>query len=384
MTNGAGHSDEVMSSILASDWNFRDADTSYLTHAAHRYSGKFIPQIAGQSIELLSRPGDLIVDPYCGSGTSLVEAGVRGRRAIGVDMNPLAVLIASVKITPVPPAYVAAFGGRMEQLVERLEADGLFRKPPLDRDLNDSRLQDPWFTKWFQPQVLLDLVTIHNAISDEADIRLRNIGLTAFSDILRRASNAHQGYPNVMFDRRGGIRPRPGRHFLKAVRQLLSAVGTLAATGAWSDVGVQLGDARHLPLDNDIAQAVITHPPYVGSIPYAEYGALSLRWLGHDPKVLDRMLTGGQRQSRYVLERFTTDYAAMISDAYRVTRAGGYLFVLVGNPTIKGELVDLTYMTVEHANCAGYREVAITTRSAENRRANKMGDETLLVFQKEF
>lgn len=373
---------QLAETVLARDWNFLDADTGYLTHAIHRYSGKFIPQIAGQAIELLTEPDDLVVDPYCGSGTTLVEAAARGRRALGVDMNPLAVLIATVKSTPVERELVSDLVARLTQFVDSIEADGLFRTAPSDLDREDARLTDPWFTKWFQPQVLEDLVRLHNRICDEKDDRLRSIGLVAFSDVLRRSSNAHQGYPNVMYDKRGGPRPRPGRHFLKLLREVASAVVSLPESLAWANVRAEEGDARCLRLEDEVAGAVITHPPYVGSIPYAEYGALSLKWLGHDPKLLDKKLTGGARQSRHVLSRFTADYHAMIAEAYRVLKPGGHMFALVGNPTIKGELVDLAKMTSEHAMEVGFAETVRATRAGENRRANKMGEETLLIFAK--
>jgi site-specific DNA-methyltransferase (cytosine-N4-specific) len=372
---------DIASRIQNSDWNFWNAETDYLTHSVHRYSGKFIPQIAAAAIDVLTSPGDLVVDPYCGSGTTLLEAALAGRRAIGVDLNPLAVLIASVKTHPVQSSDLSRLTSHMKQVVGDLDTEGLFRTPPSERDRSDARLSDAWFQKWFQQDVLADLVVIHNAICGFEDVRLRNIGLVAFSEILRRSSNAHQGYPNVMFDRNGGKRPRPGRNFLKALNQITAAVASLPKAD-WKSIRVLHGDARKLPLEAGSVDAVISHPPYVGSIPYAEYGALSLKWLGHDPKLIDRELTGGQRQSRTVLERFTSDYQKMILEAFRILRADGHLFLLVGNPTIKGVLVDLAEMTRAHATAAGFRQVTIATRSAENRRANKMGDETLLTFVK--
>ena len=72
------------------DWQFSDADTKYLTHAIHRYSGKFIPQVARQAIELITAPGDIILDVYVGSGTTLLEAALTGRQSIGIDLSPLA------------------------------------------------------------------------------------------------------------------------------------------------------------------------------------------------------------------------------------------------------------------------------------------------------
>ncbi len=371
-------------SVFASDWNFWDAETDSLTHAIHRYSGKFIPQIAGQAIDILTRPNDLVVDPYCGSGTTLLEAGIRGRRAIGSDLNPLAALIARVKTTPVEDKLLRQMLARMTSLVSGLDGDDLFRSSKnIAEELNDPRLQDPWFTKWFQAPVLLDLLIIRNEIDRICEKELRHLALVAFSDILRRSSNAHQGYPNVMFDRHIGPRPRPGRNFLKALKQTCDAVSQLwPQQQLLRQVSVIEGDGASLDLDEDSVDAVVTHPPYVGSIPYAEYGALSLKWLGYEPKDIDRVLTGGRRQTQTVLSRFSEDYRKMIGSAFRWLKPGGHIFLLVGNPTVHGEIVDLSEMTVRYADSVGFSRVARATRSSKNRRSNQMGDETIWVFQK--
>ena len=81
--------ESVVKAVLAESWEYSDANTQQLTHNIHRYSGKFIPQIAARAISILSEPGDLIVDPYCGSGTTLVESALLGRRSIGVDSTAL-------------------------------------------------------------------------------------------------------------------------------------------------------------------------------------------------------------------------------------------------------------------------------------------------------
>ena len=94
--------DMIATKVLGQPWDYTDANTQFLTHNIHRYSGKFIPQIAARAISLLTQPGDLVVDPYCGSGTTLLESALLGRRAVGVDLNPLAVLITRVKTTPIP------------------------------------------------------------------------------------------------------------------------------------------------------------------------------------------------------------------------------------------------------------------------------------------
>lgn len=81
----------------AHDWTFNGAATRELTHCYHDYPARMIPQIAGKLLDTFASTGSLLFDPYCGSGTSLVEGMVRGISVIGTDLNPLARLIASAK-----------------------------------------------------------------------------------------------------------------------------------------------------------------------------------------------------------------------------------------------------------------------------------------------
>ena len=87
-------------------WSFEDCttkDTKYITHGYHRYPAKFIPQLARRLIENYTDKDDLVVDPFMGSGTTLVEAKILGRPSKGVDINDVAYLIAKTKVTPIEP-----------------------------------------------------------------------------------------------------------------------------------------------------------------------------------------------------------------------------------------------------------------------------------------
>jgi len=83
-------------------WDFAEANTKTLTHCFHAYPAMMIPQIASRLIEKYGSQARRLFDPYCGTGTSLVEANVHGIEAIGTDLNPLARLIAKAKTTPIP------------------------------------------------------------------------------------------------------------------------------------------------------------------------------------------------------------------------------------------------------------------------------------------
>ena len=379
----------VEGAVLRENWEYADADTQHLTHNIHRYSGKFIPQIASRAVDLLTRRGELVVDPYSGSGTTLLECAQLHRRGLGVDLNPLAVLIAKVKTTPVPKTQLDNLVLTLKKGLSGIGEDDelpLFRNsaktkhPAVERD---SRLDHEWYRKWFQPHVLPELIRIDLAVAKISDEPLRDIARVALSDILRRSSNAHSGYPNVMFDKNAPEKDRPIRPFLKALERITEMVSRLSAVDAvWSDVRVVHGNATALPLDDATVDAVISHPPYIGSIPYAEYGALSLQWLGADSKQLDRELTGGRRQSPDVVARFEDGYGKMLRESARVLKPGRHAFLMVGNPVVRGEVVDLAEMTLTLASQAGLELVVRTERQGVNRRANKMGAEHLLFFQK--
>lgn len=79
-----------------------------LTHNFYRYPARFSPQFARAAIQAFSKPGDLVLDPYMGGGTTVVEALAIGRDVVGNDLNSLAAFIARVKVTPLKPVDVTA------------------------------------------------------------------------------------------------------------------------------------------------------------------------------------------------------------------------------------------------------------------------------------
>ena len=383
----------LIEKINSADWEFSDADTQYFTHNIHRYSGKFIPQIARQAIQLLTAPGDTILDSYMGSGTTLLEAQLSNRNAIGMDLNPLAVLISQVKNMRIQEGDLQDIKAVLIPYVSDLSDSGqppAPGRPAWDELLraqfheNAWRLHDAWDQKWYQPAVLEQLVRIYSCIEWMPSERARQIARVAFSDILRKSSNASGKYPNVMYDKNHREKPLPAKAFLENLQSILSCLDELAAALQNTDGNIQIlqGNNLDLPLPRESVDAIITHPPYVAAVPYAEYGCLSLDWLGYDRKALDAELTGGRRHSAKVVEHFSADYKRYFLESWRVLKPEKYMFIMVGNPVSHGQRIPLDQMSVEYARQAGFRHVATAVRTGQNRRGNKMGEEYLIFFQK--
>ncbi len=90
-----------LSELLSTNLDFHRDASNYASHALHAFAAKFPPQLPRVFIEGLTQRGETVMDPMMGSGTAIVEAFLCGRRAVGFDIDPLALMICRVKTHPV-------------------------------------------------------------------------------------------------------------------------------------------------------------------------------------------------------------------------------------------------------------------------------------------
>lgn len=383
--------EELILAVRSQDWEFVNEDTQYASHNIHRYSGKYIPQIAHSAIQLLSDPQEIVLDPYLGSGTTALESMLLERKCIGVDINPLAILISKVKTTVLPASQLEEFRGKLIESLSLLNGDQLsflyndhLYEGALSSPEDSERYEDAWNRKWYQDHILRQLIMIYDVIEGIPEEKLRNIAKVAFSDILRKSSNASSKYPNVMYDKNHPEKQLPLKSFIASFTDIINKLTNLSRRigDRHCDCKIMFENNTSLSLDDNSVDAIVTHPPYIAAIPYAEYGSLSLEWLGYSSKELDSKLTGGKRHSKDVAVRFENDYCQMIREAYRVLKNGRYAFLMVGNPTANGQVIDLQEMTIRLAQEQGFSNLCTAVRSGMNRRGNKMGAESLVFLQK--
>ena len=158
-------------------WSFSDQtikDTSYITHGYYTYPAKFIPQLAARLMREYSSAGDIIVDPFMGSGTTVVEALVNNRIGIGTDINDIAYLLAKVKTTPLPIAQLQAE-------FQALELELLDRTSNHYQHFSQAALalipQHERIDYWYLPQQKAKLAIILARILEIADAALRQAHL---------------------------------------------------------------------------------------------------------------------------------------------------------------------------------------------------------------
>jgi DNA methylase len=105
-----------------------------LLHRFHPYCARFPSELVEDALEKYSNPGDSIFDPFCGSGTTVVASLVKGRKVVGIDVDPLAVMISEVKCTPFAPEryaeWRARFAARLARDFGRLSQAWRPRPPP--------------------------------------------------------------------------------------------------------------------------------------------------------------------------------------------------------------------------------------------------------------
>ncbi len=344
---------------------------SYATHGIHRYPAKFIPQIPGFCIQSYSKVGDRVLDPFMGSGTTLLEAYILGRHSYGVDIHPLARMIAKVKTTPVDPARLHASA---ESLLEAIRAD----------DGDDFQLapEIPNRDHWFRPAVLADLAKIKKHVWAMRKGDQQDFFKICFSSIIRKMSNsdADSLIPEVTSFRRK--LDEQGKTSFEAIPKFENTVRSklLDAEELWRlskqvakqyrerpTVGIVGKDARDISLEDSSVDLAVTSPPYASAVHYVSVHKLEMFWLDLMPDMakLDGQVVGTSRayvseyrpwepktsipelrevmrelietekKSAYIVYKYFDDMRRNLCEVNRVLRRNGAYCVVVGENTFR-------------------------------------------------
>lgn len=267
-------------------WTFGGQDKRLGAHAMFHYPAMMVPQMQGAILDLIRSvepTGNRVLDPFVGSGTTLVEAMMRGLDFEGVDINPLAILVSSAKANLVEHDELVR---SCERIRARIQAD---------QD-TDYFVRFDNQHKWFSKSASIALSRIARAIEGERDQDVRRVFWVVLARVVRVVCNSRtstyklhaKSMPASSSESIDGL-----AHFASQSKVVLAALQSHAR--ALSDAGV-LKHGRYtgnivLSVKNILdkrasnsveADIVITSPPYGDNrttIPYGQYSYLPLKWI---------------------------------------------------------------------------------------------------------
>jgi len=268
------------------DLNFATQNTIYATHGLHAFAAKCPPPLVKYGLRYYSKPGEIVLDPMSGSGTTIVEARLMGRNALGYDIDPLARLIAQVKSRIVNDNHIEA---AYKIITRKLARDVIALQSGAITSALRQRATPPDFPNrdyWFEEDVSAALALLSYHISNTPmPERVRDFFWVTFSSLIlakNSVANArdiihsrahywqHTKPPNVLdkFASRVSIMRRQMAKFRKNCRTIPNITAE-----------ARVGDARQLKLRSETIDLVFTSPPYATALDYPRAHFLAVAWM---------------------------------------------------------------------------------------------------------
>lgn len=296
------------------DWSFPESNTRHSVHSIHPYPAKFIPEIPRELIRLYSpQDGTAVLDPFCGSGTTLVEAQKAGLESIGIDLNPVACLISKVK-TNEPPTGIKKKAAEVLRLADQLTEVDEFDIPNVDH--------------WFKEKIKRRLYQINLSIP-LVGAEYKDALSLALSSIIVRVSNQDSDTRYAAIDKHITAQMLDELYLVSAAR-----IEDHVDFTCWQQAPKAQVMERNIldvsPGDIDTPVGlVVTSPPYPNAYEYWLYHKYRMYWLGKDPKKVKEQEIGAR--AHY----FKKNHATIDDFRYQMHK----VFLLLNEVCVRGAKV---------------------------------------------
>ena len=387
-----------------STWNFIGANTKSFTHCFHNYPAIMIPQVAERLILKYGNNADLLFDPYCGTGTSLLESNLKNINAIGTDLNPLARLIARAKTTKIDlqilDLYLKDFNDYLFSIMFDIKKISVV--VPTTKNID----------YWFSNSVKEELALIKNFIQNISDNSIADFFKVAFSETVRESSwtkncefkmyrmseEQLQKFNPDVFGLMQGKLSRNKKGLKELTEKNYKAVSNIFDFNTIEKI-------EHI--DNESVDIIITSPPYGDSrttVAYGQFSRLANEWLDiENATQIDSKLMGGkiyrekctfdseilnqviqqiaeedEKRSKEVTA-FYYDYQKSIENVAKTVKKGGYACYVVGNRKVKGITLPTDEITNYLFKNQGFEHIETVIRNIPNKRMPSKNSPTNIV-----
>lgn len=369
----------VQSKLQMVDWDFREDHRRDAIHSIHPYPAKFIPPIPRELIRLFRpRDGMVILDPFCGSGTTLLEASTAGIPSVGIDLHPLAALITRVKTTPLT-LEVAELGGEVAHKARRNPAE-IPNIPRLDH--------------WFKKDVQAALAALAAQIEAIGSAPAREALDVALSRIIVRVSNQESDTRYAAISKKV-----TGEDVFDLFERSVIIVGEALAEvrdSLGAPARVICSDILDVPdelIEPESVGLVVTSPPYPNAYEYWLYHKYRMYWLGMNPIAVRQREIGARPHYFKTCPQDEHDFERQMDSVFRliarVLASDGYVCFLVGRSIIRGRRIDNVALLQRAATGHGLVIAGKVSRTIPRHRKTfnpdhgSIEDESLVVFARE-
>ena len=359
------------------DWDFSGSNKRDSLHSIHPYPAKFIPEIPEQLIKELAPREGIILDPFCGSGTTLSVAQKMGFSSVGIDLNPIACLISRVKTSALPADFQKIYKEVVLKAKNNLNI------------MNDNQI--PNIDHWFKSDIQVVVANLKKAINEfSKNDRIYDALSLALSSILVRVSNQESDTRYAAIDK-SIVKDDVYRLFEISCEKLINAINIDKDAPQVRVINKDVLKVKKTDVPEDVG-LVITSPPYPNAYEYWLYHKYRMWWLGYDPISVKENEIGARahffKKNHHTEMDFYEQMLKTLSMINEVIVKNGHIAIVVGRSKIHGKIVDNAELIERAADNLGLKKIGRFNRVIKSSRKSfnlnhaNIKEETIVILKK--